>query len=148
RPEVLDMLGLQGAIEEMLRYFNTEPSTCRFELKAAGDFSRLENELAISAYRIIQEALSNVVKHAGATQVDISIAIHQEENQLGIDINDNGRGFDTDALSSGIGITGMRERVYAFDGTFKLTSTAGSGTRLAITLPLMRKEVLANEEQI
>lgn len=147
RPEVLDMLGLQGAIEEMLRYFNTAPSTCHFSLQAAGDFSQLESELAISAYRIIQEALSNVVKHAGATQVDISIAIHQEENRLDIDIKDNGCGFDTEMLSSGIGITGMRERVYAFDGTFKLTSAGGSGTHLAITLPLMRNQVVTNEDE-
>lgn len=147
RPEVLDMLGLQGAIEEMLRYFNTEPASCRFSLQAHGEFSQLESELAISAYRIIQEALSNVVKHAGATQVDIFIAMHQEENRLDIDINDDGRGFDPETLSSGIGITGMRERVYAFGGTFKLSSAAGSSTRLAIALPLMREKTNANEEQ-
>ena len=148
RPEVLDMLGLQGAIEEMLRYFNTEPENAMFSLQAHGDFSQLESELAISAYRIIQEALSNVVKHAGATQVAISIAMYPEENRLDIDINDNGCGFDSETLSSGIGITGMRERVYAFGGTFKLSSAAGTGTRLAIALPLTRKEIVADEDKI
>ena len=73
--------------------------------------------------------------------------MHQEENRLDIDISDNGCGFDPEMLSSGIGITGMRERVYAFGGTFKLNSAAGSGTRLAIALPLMREKTNANEEQ-
>lgn len=148
RPEVLDMLGLQGAIEEMLRYFNTAPTSCQFSLQASGDFAQLESELAISAYRIIQEALSNVVKHANATHVDICLAIHQDENRLDINISDNGCGFDPDLLSSGIGITGMRERVYAFDGTFKISSAAGSGTSLAIILPLMRKEIASHEDDM
>jgi two-component system sensor histidine kinase UhpB len=147
RPEVLDMLGLQGAIEEMLRYFNTDPSICQFTLHSSGDFSHLQSELAISGYRIIQEALSNVVKHAGASVVDILIELHEQENRLDIAINDNGCGFDPALVSSGLGITGMRERVYAFDGHFNLISAAGSGTRLTITLPLMRKDIIESDRK-
>lgn len=136
RPEVLELLGLQGAIEEMLRYLNAAPSTCHFSFQAKGDFSQLPSDLAISAYRIIQEALSNVVKHALAKQVDIALELVDADNYLLIRIDDNGAGFDMGATSSGIGIAGMRERVAAFDGEFSLESTPGAGTHITIHLPL------------
>ena len=136
RPEVLELLGLQGAIEEMLRYLNAAPSACHFSFQAKGDFSQLPSDLAISAYRIIQEALSNVVKHASAKQVDIALELVDADNYLLIRIDDNGAGFDMGATSSGIGIAGMRERVAAFDGEFSLESTPGAGTHLTIHLPL------------
>jgi two-component system sensor histidine kinase UhpB len=64
RPEVLDMLGLDGAVEEMVRHYDSARSGCRFHLQAHGDFSHMEGSVAISAYRIVQEAMSNIVKHA------------------------------------------------------------------------------------
>lgn len=67
RPEVLDMLGLEGAVEEMVRHYDSARSGCRFNFESHGDFSHLEAGIAISAYRIVQQALSNIVKHARAT---------------------------------------------------------------------------------
>jgi two-component system sensor histidine kinase UhpB len=135
RPEVLDMLGLQGAVEEMMRHYDSS-SGCRFELHAEGDFSRLENELAISAYRIIQEALSNVIKHAGATHAQVALTLSGSDKLLHIEVADDGGGFDTRSASAGIGIIGMRERVVALDGVISFSSDPDSGTVLAIALPL------------
>lgn len=135
RPEVLDMLGLHGAVEEMMRHYDSG-SGCRFEFHSEGDFSQLENELAISAYRIIQEALSNVMKHATATRAQVSLVLSAGDDLLHIEVADDGAGFDTGTASAGIGIIGMRERVYALNGAISFTSSPDSGTVVAISLPL------------
>ena len=135
RPEVLDMLGLHGAVEEMLRHYDSG-SGCRFEFHSEGDFSHLHNELAISAYRIVQEALSNVMKHAQARFAQVSLVLSEPEQMLHIEVEDDGEGFDPASASEGIGIIGMRERVYALRGTIDVRSRPGGGTTVAIALPL------------
>lgn len=135
RPEVLDMLGLHGAVEEMLRHYDRE-SGCRFTFHSEGDFSQLGNELAISAYRIVQEALSNVIKHAGATHAQVALTLSELEHTLTIEVADNGAGFDVGTASAGIGIIGMRERVHALGGTIDFESNDSDGTVVSITLPL------------
>ena len=135
RPEVLDMLGLHGAVEEMIRHYDTSHPECRFEFHSEGDFSGLGNELAISAYRIIQEALSNVLKHAGATHAQVSLMLSDAEGMLHIEIDDDGSGFSTRSTSSGIGIIGMRERVYALNGKIEFSSEPDRGTVISIALP-------------
>jgi two-component system sensor histidine kinase UhpB len=136
RPEVLDMLGLHGAVEEMLRHYDHGHPDCRFTLVADGDFSALDSGIAISAYRIIQEALSNVVKHAHASQAQVTLSL--DAAALQIQVSDDGAGFVADGINSvgGIGIVGMRERVYAFDGEMVVRSGAGEGSRIDIRLPL------------
>ncbi|MEW6022362.1 MAG: ATP-binding protein [Pseudomonadota bacterium] len=135
RPEVLDMLGLHGAVEEMLRHYDSG-SGCRFAFHSEGDFSRLGNELAISAYRIVQEALSNVMKHAGATFAQVSLVLDEDHDVLRIAVEDDGQGFEPALSSEGIGIIGMRERVYALRGAIEVRSAPQRGTTVAITLPL------------
>ncbi len=137
RPEVLDMLGLHGAVEEMIRHYNSSHGGCRFDFRSVGEFSRLPNELAISAYRVVQEALSNVVKHANATRAHVSLVLDEDDNTLDIDITDNGNGFDTQTASEGIGIIGMRERVYALQGSFEVRSDPDEGSAVSISLPLV-----------
>jgi two-component system, NarL family, sensor histidine kinase UhpB len=137
RPEVLDMLGLHGAVEEMMRHYDST-SGCRFEFQSEGDFSRLENELAISAYRIIQEALSNVMKHAQAHSVQVELNLSETDRLLEIEIADDGEGFDPASAAAGIGIIGMRERVVALDGSISFQTAPGEGTIVRIALPLER----------
>lgn len=135
RPEVLDMLGLHGAVEEMLRHYDSG-SGCRFAFHSEGDFSRLGNELAISAYRIVQEALSNVMKHAQASHAEVTLVLDDAHDVLRIAVEDDGQGFDPAVSSEGIGIIGMRERVYALHGTMAVRSAPQRGTTVEITLPL------------
>ncbi len=135
RPEVLDMLGLHGAVEEMMRHYDSG-SGCRFEFHSEGDFSQLENELAISAYRIIQEALSNVMKHSTAKHAQVALTLSGADDMLHIEVADDGGGFDVGSASEGIGIIGMRERVYALHGSISFSSDPESGTVVAIALPL------------
>jgi two-component system sensor histidine kinase UhpB len=134
RPEVLDMLGLHGAVEEMLSHYRS--SGVEFEFHTEGDFSRLGNELAISAYRIVQEALSNIMKHSQANSAQVSLVLSGADDALHIEVGDDGEGFDPAVSSEGIGIIGMRERVFALGGTIQVRSQPGRGTTVAITLPL------------
>jgi two-component system sensor histidine kinase UhpB len=134
RPEVLDMLGLDGAVEEIVRHYDSARSGCRFTFQASGDFSRLESSIGISAYRIMQEALSNIVKHARATQASVTLSL--DEAGLNMLIADNGAGFDPALASQGIGIVGMRERVYAFNGRIEIDTGLAAGTRIAISMPI------------
>ncbi|MFD2365349.1 ATP-binding protein [Pseudoduganella sp. GCM10020061] len=133
RPEVLDMLGLHGAVEEMLRHYNSG-GACSFEFESDGEFAKLGNELAISAYRIVQEALSNIMKHSTASHA--SVRLTMGDDTLDIVISDNGGGFDTTLASEGIGIIGMRERVVAMGGDIGIRSAPAEGTTIAISLPL------------
>ncbi len=135
RPEVLEMLGLHGAVEEMLRHYDSG-SRIDFSFHSEGDFSKLGNELAISAYRIVQEALSNVMKHSGATSAQVSLVLADGGDVLHIEVADNGHGFDTGTASEGIGIIGMRERVDALGGSIAVHSQPGEGTTVVIALPL------------
>jgi two-component system sensor histidine kinase UhpB len=135
RPEVLDMLGLHGAVEEMLRHYDRE-SGCRFTFHSEGDFANLGNELAISAYRIVQEALSNVMKHADAGHAQVALILSAAQNSLTIEVADDGSGFDVLTASAGIGIIGMRERVHALGGTISFESSREDGTVVSIALPL------------
>jgi two-component system sensor histidine kinase UhpB len=105
-----------------------------FEFHSEGDFSRISNELAISAYRIVQEALSNIMKHAHAGFARVSLALSADA--LHIEVVDDGEGFDPALALDGIGIIGMRERVFAVGGSIHVQSRPGEGTLVAITLPL------------
>jgi two-component system sensor histidine kinase UhpB len=144
RPEVLDMLGLHGAVEEMVGHYRNSGVLVEFD--SEGDFAQLGNDLAISAYRIVQEALSNVMKHARAGFVRVSLALLDveggAEGALRIEVQDDGEGFDTTGASEGIGIIGMRERVAALGGSMHVHSTPGEGTLVSIVLPLAGRDAV------
>jgi two-component system sensor histidine kinase UhpB len=134
RPEIIDTLGLRDAVEEMVRYYDELHPDCKFDFSAEGDFSGLQADLAISAYRLVQEALSNVVKHSQATHAWIELRVRT--NQLTLKISDNGKGFAQDATEPGIGLIGMRERVYSWNGKLEISSEVGAGTTVVASLPI------------
>jgi signal transduction histidine kinase len=88
----------------------------------------------LAVYRILQEALSNILKHAEATAATVEIL--QNETLLYLSISDNGKGCETLASSSGIGITNMRTRAENLNGTFVIKSTAGKGCEIHVKIPL------------
>ncbi|WP_051243711.1 ATP-binding protein [Azohydromonas australica] len=136
RPEILDVLGLDQAVDEMVRGYGVAHQDCIFSFQSAGDMSRLENRVSIAAYRIVQEALSNVIKHAGATAVNVSLKHYSENGLLEIAVEDNGRGYDSTTPTDGIGLVGMRERVAAFHGTLEIRTGVNAGTRIFATISL------------
>jgi anti-sigma regulatory factor (Ser/Thr protein kinase) len=92
-------------------------------------------EIAITAYRLIQEGLSNVVKHACATGCSVCILNLADKDVLEIDIRDNGQGFNPDAVGPGIGLIGMKERVHGAAGELTIHSQLRAGTKIMIRLP-------------
>ena len=135
RPETLDTLGLRGAIEEMVHQFDAGNPACRFKFESAGDFSEVDSNLAMAIYRVIQEALSNVAKHAKATAATISLDLSHAE-ALRLTVRDNGIGFDPKLVSHGLGIVGMRERVYGYNGTIDIRPTGTGGMEIEAIFPI------------
>jgi PAS domain S-box-containing protein len=131
RPAVLDDLGLVAAIEWQAQQFETRTGIgCRF--KANAEELRLAPDVSIAAFRIVQETLTNVARHAHAQHVEITL--HVEANTLVLTVRDNGRGI-TDAEGEdrrAMGLTGMRERARLLGGRLTITGRPGTGTTVRL----------------
>lgn len=137
-PSTLDDFGLAGTLDWYLQAFS-ERTGIRTELVQDRMNGRMPSELEVCAYRIIQEALTNIVKHAQATSC--RIFLQRLPHSLLLTIEDNGQGFDPAHVPPrtgrrGLGLIGIRERVGAFRGTVRLESSAGKGTRLTAEFPV------------
>jgi len=127
RPTALDDFGLVPAIERLTEGFR-EQTGIRVEFEARLD-ERLPSEIETSLYRIVQEGLTNVVKHARARHV--SVLLTRKDSSVAVVIEDDGRGFSPEsAAAEGLGLIGMRERLALVDGTLTVESSPGSGTTL------------------
>jgi signal transduction histidine kinase len=134
RPKALDDFGLVAALERLAQTFS-ESSGIRVQLEANVGEGRLPAEVETTVYRIVQEALTNVVKHAEASEV--SILLVRRDGTLTVVLEDDGGGFDPDAVrSDSLGLEGMRERVALHDGRLTVESSAGAGTTLRIEVAL------------
>ncbi len=140
RPEVIDTLGLAGAVEELVSSLDRVHPDCRFRVHVPEPLPHLCSELAMQAYRVIQESLTNIVKHARATSASVTLSLNNDAQSLCIEIKDNGMGFNTDTSTrDGLGLIGMRERVASVDGEICISSPTGQGTTITVTLPLLHK---------
>ena len=138
RPTLLDQLGLAPALEAMVeRVMRDEPLEVGLfvDLGFEGGrrAERLAPELELAIYRVVQEALTNVVKHSGAERAEASVV--EGDTELEVTIRDNGRGFDPTAAHEGFGLTGIRERVGQHGGHLEVASGPGRGTDLRVTIP-------------
>jgi len=134
RPKALDDFGLVAALERLGNTFS-EATGIQVQLEASLRNERLPAEMETTLYRIVQEALTNIVKHARARNV--SILIVRRDGRVTAVVEDDGEGFDPNAVSAeGLGLLGMRERVALIDGRLTLESSAGAGTTLAVEVPL------------
>jgi two-component system sensor histidine kinase UhpB len=136
RPEVLDTLGLHGALAEMVREYDQLHSSCHFRLQSSANLPALRGDVAIACYRVVQEALSNVVKHSEATQARVKLSWFPESASIVVRIIDNGAGFDVSAARPGrLGLAGMQERVAALGGSMTIISRPSRGTLISFVLP-------------
>jgi signal transduction histidine kinase len=133
RPKVLDDFGLVPALERLTEGF-AEHTGIAVDLEASAITERLPTEVETAIYRIVQESLTNVVKHARAERV--SVLLTRADGTIKAVIEDDGAGFDPAATGGdGIGIVGMRERIELLDGTLMVESTSTSGTTVAVEVP-------------
>jgi two-component system NarL family sensor kinase len=126
RPAELDVLGLPAALEQMGREFS-EHSDMAFDMRVAGTPEALPGEVGTVLFRVTQEALTNIEKHAGASQVQLRLLFGRQGVRLRI--TDDGKGFDEAAVSAdprrGIGLRNMRERLASVGGLFAIRSRGG-----------------------
>ncbi len=137
RPTALDELGLVPALQQLADDWNSSHGETFCHLDIKGDWSRITDEAKINIYRIIQESLTNVSKHAAAKNVYISLGNEsQNESGLMLGINDDGAGFDMNKTRKGLGLLGIQERVGIMGGDFKLETQVNEGVAITIILPL------------
>lgn len=136
RPETIEVLGLIGSVKDMAKTYQASHQDCKFDVEATGQLSTVTGDLALTAYRLVQEALSNTVKHAKATNVSVRLEMPSDNEQLIIQVADNGIGFDVNAINEGIGLIGMRERVSISGGEMTICSANGQGSVISIKLPM------------
>ena len=134
RPSALDDFGLEPALRRLGQTVK-ESANLNVQVETRLGADRLLPEVETAVYRIVQEALTNVVKHASAERV--SIVVTRMSERLLLIIEDDGSGFDPAAgPGEGLGLLGMRERVQLLDGSLTIDAAHGSGTTLAVELPL------------
>jgi signal transduction histidine kinase len=151
RPSQLDDLGLVPTLRWYLREYAERHPNMRVELEAGSLTRRLPSTAETVLFRVTQEALSNVARHAHATQVAVTLT--QGRDGVRLEIVDNGVGFDagaaavpsSQARASGWGLVGMRERVALAGGQFAIESAVGHGTRVVVELPLQKPEATGRD---
>lgn len=137
RPIALDNLGLADALRELAASSRLRKPELSVDLELGSDLEGFDEETNITAYRIIQESLTNVARHAAADTVIVRVERNHEASLLRIEIQDNGCGMDPQAIShERMGVRGMRERVSGLGGYFELKSALGEGVHIIVDLPI------------
>jgi len=138
RPVALDELGLLAAIEHGIDQWRRRLPDTQFSFQAQGNFEGLDEALNLTAYRLIQEGLTNIYKHAKASHVEISLTQSAEgaRNELCVAVADDGCGADLGQRPGGHGLSGMRERTELSGGIFSIDSAPGRGLRFEAHLPI------------
>ena len=137
RPMTLDSLGLEPALHELCESWEEQTGiSCAFFPFAVPD--NLDDPTCIALFRLVQEGLTNVARHANAGQVRIELRRSKCGRRLMLSMEDDGRGMDVGkAVLTGFGLTGMRERVAGLQGELHISSSPGNGLRVDVVLPIM-----------
>lgn len=139
RPAALDDLGLAAALEACVGAWRRRLPQVRFDYRLAGDPEGLGEALNVAVFRLVQEALTNAVRHSGTSVVRLDISRSQSpegQDVLRLQVADEGRGAEPAQLQRGFGLRGMRERVDLLGGRFELATAPDAGFRIDIELPV------------
>jgi two-component system sensor histidine kinase UhpB len=134
RPVILEELGLNAALRELIDSWQQRNQSVRTMVSIRGHMNAPEDIIAIAVYRIVQECLTNITRHAQASNVHIEVDCM--DDKLILSVQDDGRGFDTGTPVDGFGLAGMRERVEALGGSFNVNSSPDRGVRISVWLSL------------
>lgn len=150
RPSALDDLGLLPALRWYVKEYQ-QKSSIQVDFQATGFKQRLPSEKETALYRVVQESLTNVAKHAQAHHVTINL--REEADAVYATITDDGRGFDIEELQRttdrerGLGLVGMQERALLLNGTLTINSKLNGGTTVHVRIPLEETDVAATKEE-
>lgn len=148
RPSALDHLGLTEALQDAVSTWQRRHPELKFHLHLSGELDNLGERLNITVYRIVQECLTNSVRHAAASNIEIAVSrtvagTNESTDGAGevlqVEVKDNGRGMPEGSANcrGGFGLLGMRERVQALQGRFSLDSRPNEGVRVSAVIPIL-----------
>src|SRR5882672_1007309 len=144
RPVGLDELGLVDAIEHCVDHWRQRLPEMQFDVSISGSFDGLGEPVTLTVYRLIQEGLTNIYKHARASHAQIALqrtpSVQNGLDELQLTVADDGCGMEYNARASRFGLSGMRERVELSGGTFTLTSAPGEGLKFTVRIPANGKD--------
>jgi len=133
KPAHLDELGLFEALQDLCQEWQQQ-ARFQVEFTQQGEEPQLPEQVSIHLFRIVQEGLTNIARHSGATQV--RICFHCQARHLVFTIEDNGCGLDNEQVVAGNGLTSMRERIELIGGSMDISTVSDGGTRLVFSIPL------------
>jgi len=135
RPNVLDALGLKDALEDCIRSWQKRHTQTQYYFDATEQLEILDEMLSISIYRVVQECLTNIAKHAQAKHAWIKL--HQEKEMIIVTVKDDGQGMTPDLYHYGLGLIGIRERAQSLSGHFDIKTALGDGTTITFSAPII-----------
>lgn len=140
RPGALDNLGLSETLRDAIANWQKQNPTVQFNLNLSGDLNALGETININIYRMVQESVTNALRHAQATKLDVSLS-RDEAQALTLTIKDNGVGMAICNIdqTQHFGLLGMRERAQALHGSFHVDSNLGEGTEISISIPMQNE---------
>lgn len=135
RPMVLEDLGLKAAISDLREHWQVTAPELEIGIRCDSELEGLKGPMSIEIYRIIQEALTNTLRHSGASRAEVQVELRDPE-MIALVLKDNGRGMRQTRPQKGFGLLGMRERIASLKGKFKLINRPGQGLEIRILLPM------------
>ena len=137
-PKLLGEFGLVAAIQTLVEQVRNN-SNLNVSFRTYGNDDRISQKLEISIYRVLQEIINNILKHAKATA--FSVQLFKDSKKVSLLVEDNGQGFDVEGAISkgGLGLLNIRERIENLNGSINITSSASTGTEIIIDIPLKNK---------
>jgi two-component system sensor histidine kinase UhpB len=137
-PLTLSELGLRAAIEDLLSHWTTKNPDLKFDFHCPVEVDALNQNITIHIFRVIQECLTNVIRHAEAKECVINLGIvHNDGGKISLTVYDNGKGCPVNQLSKGFGVLGMKERIHSLGGNLSIQSGINQGVGINALIPLM-----------
>ncbi|MBS3963724.1 MAG: HAMP domain-containing protein [Methylomonas sp.] len=136
-PLVLTELGLKATLEDTVNRWSERNPELELRIACSDEVDMLDKTIVIQVFRVIQECLTNVVRHAGAKQVDIAVSLSGDNPaRLMLRVRDDGRGCDLSTVTQGFGLRGMKERIKSLDGNVSIQSSPGAGMSIEAWVPV------------
>ena len=136
-PLVLTELGLKACLEDLIQHWSDRNPDLNLIIDCNERVDNIDKQIAIQIFRVIQECLTNVIRHAHASEVNIRLdIIEQVDLQLSLSISDNGIGCDLNDHQPGFGLLGMKERIKSLNGEISFSSAPNQGMDIYVKIPL------------
>jgi PAS domain S-box-containing protein len=134
RPTLLDLAGLEECLREVVAHWKLEHPDVDCEMTFEGRAEGIPDVINVAVFRIVQECLTNIARHAMAHK--LAVRVVRDKTEVHLTIEDDGNGFEATSPTQGMGLLGMRERVIALEGRFEFHSQPGKGARVEASIPL------------